>query len=767
MKRLLFVVPVLAVLAVDAKTVAYWPMSKVTVDGVDKVRCAVSPQNDLLVNEPAVVFSDNDIGWNLPPNPDTTGAAALAGGFLVDQKMTVANPSRVGVLASDCASLASSLSAGRDFTVEGWAKFTALPGSGSEKVIVYNTLAEPGGWMWSLNRKEDSDTLRIYVELHDDYDYRHLYLAEDLTDAEIKDAWHHYALAYQQATGVWSFYLDGVLRDSGRAPKEKFDTVPTSFHNPKICFFGAGSSVAKSLIGDATCWRVSDRKLDASGLLYGSGTGSVVPYPAATKTLAYWKLDNTDEGFADSVGNLDLTGCAGVIKDVDAAVVRNPDSTVTFRGDSGENNGSVITGTAYNQDNRYLYVTGSSIVKPCFRGAEGWTFECYVKRTGDHGDQYGTLLNICFSENCADPLFQLRVFGADDASVKYGIWDNKAFAKNTFENNNFCTGEGLLPEDAWTHVALTVSYEMVENVQQVVYRLYENGVLKGSQMAERKLSSLANISSVSFGGIAAGHPWDARAIAGALDSIRLSKGALNPSEFLCAAGEPISVSNLAYWPLDDRNGLAEGGVSVGFPGYSFDQIKGTVVGDSERARTKVSTEGLPRANAGSVVVSADGSFGVSHLGSDLNFGATWSVEGYRKIVGSAVTDVCGTYDAVLGKGWKLVCDLSGSVPVFRIFAAAGDEPFVDAAFEGVGNFNADGWNHLLLTHDRSGTWVLTVNGGVAGTITSSPRCSVVTSGVTGFHVAGGQYDLWRATTGILPFADSLYSEKAGLVILLK
>ena len=66
-----------ATMSASANTVAYWPMN---VSGpVDSKIVADSSGNGYNLNcrAPAAgtpAFSDNDIGWTLPPNPDAVGA---------------------------------------------------------------------------------------------------------------------------------------------------------------------------------------------------------------------------------------------------------------------------------------------------------------------------------------------------------------------------------------------------------------------------------------------------------------------------------------------------------------------------------------------------------------------------------------------------------------------------------------------------------------------------------------------------------------------
>lgn len=759
--------------AAEAKTIAYWPMTKTTVDEVDKVRCAVSSQNDLYVNADSVTFENNDLGWNLPPNPDMTATAASLGGHLVNQMMVSEEVLKVGVLTNGSASLSSALSLGQDFTVEGWCKFKTLPARSGTKntnqMFLYMTLAEVGGWAWNLWRPMNSDTFQMNVRLTLDNGRggtyaSNLYLADGLTEGDLKDVWHHYALSYRRATATWSFYLDGELKDTAVATDAEFEDVPVQFCDPKVHFFGCQSGTSQSVRGDFACWRVSDKALTASELLYGTGTGTVVP-EATSKTLAYWKLDRNSDGSVDgkdSVGVYDLTSHAKAAQETGVALL-NPDGSVGFKGDSAQNVGSVQIADAQTDTDKCLFTADEDLLD-AFKSDEGWTLEGYVKRTALHAN-FGTLFGLCNAVACGNNsiVFSLRAVGNADNKVGYTLYDKSTFGNVTTENK-ILTGLGYLPSDEWTHVAIEVSYPTVTNVVQVQYDLFVNGNKEATLQVVRKATT-----GTIKGFVIGGDTGSQRTFAGWVDSFRLSKGALDPSEFLCAtpSATPTPVSNLSYWPLDNADGAARGDVSVGYQGYAFIKTTGVVYGSDARARGKVAEKsGLPAKNVGSVAVLSDGSFAASNLGSDLNLGASWSVEGYQKLdAGTAV--LCGTYDAVPGRGWKLILDRSGASPAFKLYAAAGSDPFVDAAFASAGNFLENDWNHILLTHDANGTWTLSVNGVIAGTLTSAPRTVAATSGVTDFYIGGGSFDLWRATMGILPLADSLYALRNGLLLIFR
>ena len=58
----------------QARTVALWPLDYDTYGSFDG-RCAVDPRFDLAAVSTNVTNLQNDVQWNLPPNPDGTRTA--------------------------------------------------------------------------------------------------------------------------------------------------------------------------------------------------------------------------------------------------------------------------------------------------------------------------------------------------------------------------------------------------------------------------------------------------------------------------------------------------------------------------------------------------------------------------------------------------------------------------------------------------------------------------------------------------------------------
>lgn len=786
MKQIILMLGACMIGVVQAKTVAYWPMTKSDDGSKGVMRCIESSGNDLYVGRSAnVTFDANDLGWNLPPNPypHVSDAAAAAGGFLVTDMLTSAARSSV-VLTNANANLAKELAPDHDFTIEGWARLTDLPAIGSSCVMLdasfYNSIEsatfQAGGWRLLLSHPDDQTiTMKADVVAANNTSRTQVSLANELTPASLTNGWHHYAVVFKenaaQSKGVWKFYLDGEVQDEGETSGSWYYSPNTiSYEAPKFGLVG-GFRQNWSPIGDFACWRVSDEALEPEQFLCYGGAGTTVP---TGKTLNYWKLSGTAGGVdgRDFVGTANLSEASNSAEAVtdDNPTVANPDATIGFTGDSGENSGSFQSGTSYQTNNKFLYLTDQTYLEDVLRSKDGWTMEGYFKINGNFGRQYGGIFSLCSNSSSIEGNgvnFALRCYGNSDSELRCGLVDAAVFStpQISVTDESF---SGYLTKGEWTHFALSLSYGMLTNVEQVIYKFYINGDMKSSLTNVYVQTYNKDTKCITFGGTYGAAESNARSFAGQLSSFRLSKGALEPSEFLCATSPTQSPSDLAYWPLDNASGTADGAVAKGYEGYAMDKASGTVDGSSERVRSRIPAEkGVPEGNVGSVAIGTGGSFTAAHLGGDLNFGASWSVEGYLKFNADTTVDVCGTYDAVSGKGWKLVLDRSGETPAFRLYAAAGGAPFIDAAFAGTGALGENGWNHLLLTHDKNGTWNLKVNRVDAGTLSSTPHGTGATAGVTDFYIGSGVYDIWRATTGILPLADSLYFPPNGFSIIVR
>ncbi|MGN0846855.1 MAG: LamG-like jellyroll fold domain-containing protein [Kiritimatiellia bacterium] len=286
-------------------TVAYWPMNLVMAGGSRLVPSATSEDTDLVVRNAATggfSFEANDIGWTTPPNlgdetNDFTGVWASA------SRLVSASGSRLGstyqpLLSNKNAALVSTLTPTNDFCVEGWYRATTLPADSTKNyVFAYNTLAEKGGWLWSLLGPNANGMCSIQVGVNTGNARETLTLTNKLDPAELLDRWNHYALVYDTAQNMWKFYLNGVNR--GQAGKTRVTGVAFAPDGMIVGLSGISSGMnPQSLVGDLSTWRVSRAALRSGQFLCDDPASSPVNQLVwtgaesavwSTETILNWK----------------------------------------------------------------------------------------------------------------------------------------------------------------------------------------------------------------------------------------------------------------------------------------------------------------------------------------------------------------------------------------------------------------------------------------------------------------------------------------------
>ena len=298
-------------------TVAYWPMNVYTNASERIVPDVVDERNTLLVRDPTkggVSWTDNDISWTTPPNPDAELAAA---GIACPSRMMVRSGNNTTKIDGQCRPVFSTAADApvleatkltKGFTIEGFLKFTTLPANGKNQMLVYNTYAEKGGWVWNHYGPDADGNLSMKVTYQSVQGSRQtLTLCDQIRPEDLLNVWNHYALTFTPDNGnaqtEWRFYLNGRLLG-------KDTTMPAyvdyEFNDPKFYMSGAPtSSSGQSLLGDMTCWRVSNKALRPSAFLCG-GAFPVIPADALV-----WKGTPTSgEWSTGIVTNWDANGAA-------------------------------------------------------------------------------------------------------------------------------------------------------------------------------------------------------------------------------------------------------------------------------------------------------------------------------------------------------------------------------------------------------------------------------------------------------------------------
>jgi len=331
-----------------ATTVAYWPMNVFGAFYNNAARMivpdAADERNTLMLRDTAyggVSYPANNIGWTTPPNPD---ADLTAAGVSCPSRQMVRSGNNTTMISGQYYPVFSTVTNApvieattlcTNFTIEGFAKFTALPADSSKnQIFVSNTLAEKGGWCWNLYGADANGNLAMKVSYnHDGTIYRkELTLCGSLRAEELLNVWNHYALSFTPGNGngktEWRFYLNGRLLGVS-SMDDVFGNY--GFSAPSFCMSGAPSgSNPQALTADMTCWRVSNRVLARREFLCGVET------PAIPAGAFVWK------GAADSA---EWSTGSVLNWTADGAPVAWTDAKDAYFDDTCDTNRVEITGT--------------------------------------------------------------------------------------------------------------------------------------------------------------------------------------------------------------------------------------------------------------------------------------------------------------------------------------------------------------------------------------------------------------------------------------
>lgn len=532
-------------------------------------RCAINTNNDLTPRDSGVIAGTQDLGWNLPPNPDT--ARHLFEPF--NESFIGTRTTTTPLLQSESEHLANLCRPLHDFTVEGWLRLTAVPASGAWFILCGSAGVNytKGGWLLSV-RNNMSGRSGVYFNLythdcgydqlfHDAQGDEWMYTAADFKTTFL-DSWHHVAIVFTYDGGTagkskWEFFLDGISK--GTVLSTKCDSLtPTDNHT---IFAGKLSGGSRESTVDLDYWRVSDEALAPSAFLNaGDGGTSVVKAP--TSTVAYWKLGLDGNGALDTrdyVGNAHLhlgtelinTLCFGAIPDaVDVPFAGAPPNTTA---PTADNSGSAFFNTPGAGLTRAAM--GSLLQPNGSFTVEGWYKPDDPPNSVAETDETFARL---FSVAVPDESWSLRilkdgamrrfgVYAADDATASGGT----ALAEGTFSGGEFGPDEAHV----WQHVALVYD----ASAGNGTWTLYRDGVSCGTVQNVRtpSLASPRTLTATNFcmGGTGVVGLGTGDTAYGHLDCVRLCAAALVPKQFLCESGDPQAATGvLAFWTIDTKAG---------------------------------------------------------------------------------------------------------------------------------------------------------------------------------------------------------------------
>lgn len=769
-------------------TVAYWPLDVTPNGGVDG-RDAVgeSPLTGGIgflgmssfracragASE-ACAFAGN------PPNPTVTLPDGNAGSL--QGAATSANIQIDGAM----------LNLGGDFTVEGWfaPRTSDRPKKGgSEQSVCYLFGTRPDyGKGWNLEYRacgEKNVSFVIYCK-----DQTDVALVDNATVsgsydmANWYDRWHHVALTYDadggaQGFGRWELFIDGTRTggyDTTRAAEPVTDARP-------FCPGGRGNVAGRSFQGKMDCLRVCTAVLAPEQFMCTvNGTG-------ATSVYGLWPLNvanGVDLDLRDVSGNgrhfanFDSQRARQQITPVpgEAPVITNPDSTPGFRGDRTKLHGSAgFRKLSGSNQHRSCLVTGSSLVLDALKGRENYTLECYYKR-----DAAATQWQECLFVVCNNANARVRIFRKADGLY---VWENFGASPDLKDTQIPGTADSDLVAGVWYHIALVHTMETVDGVEKTMWRVYVDGVLKGTASQTAKVWV-----DTDFNALAVGGRWfsDNNSVNGNLSSVRLSRVALAPEDFLCAAPKlpAAPTGTAAYWPLD-ASGAGLGNLAE--PGLPLD-VEGTAAPQDEKAvpsipRTSALADlvtGAARRNGGSYALGSAGALRAETVGNALSLRTPFTVEGWLKWTpgaGTADEDlvVAGDPD---GHGVRIFIDKSGATPRLKVKARGlwPCTPWIDTAFDADLSPFANTWTHVAVVYDSSdytGSWTLYADGKPLGakiynfyhpSYTDAFAVTHLRLGSTSAPLSG-VVDMWRVTMSALTPAEFLWDTPKGATIFIR
>lgn len=454
-----------------------------------------------------------------------------------------------------------------------------------------------------------------------------------------------------------------------------------------------------------------------------------------------------------------------------APVIGHPDTTASFRGDPSTVNGAVrFRDDAQAGDvagkNAFLGCNHADVCEVC-RRFEPYTVECWIRRnettSTDWELVYAFAWNLTPSGLSAwQGLAHSKSKGFYMADSIMGAGGDSVFPTNTI---------GIVPVGEWSHLAVTRQFASVGTTTNVVYELFVNGHSKGNVTRPVTMHN-PGVSSFVLGG----RGFSANSFQGEISSVRISRTALPPEEFLCAEGMVRPHETLAYWPLDFSDGIPDLASRVN-PWFSFVATDG-LAGSSDRARGSVphpdetmDFEGDHRRNVGSVALTA-GKVSTLSLGAWTPPTQSCTIEGWFKWNG-ADGCVVGTEDVkLLQHGWHLSFE-SGRLRIFGQTNAA-TTPFVNGTLLSDTTELEGKWVHLALVYSNAsacGCWSLYIDGVLRGTcgntwLPSADFYAVPVRFCLGNSMTGG-YDMWRVTAGVLKPEEFLWTTPQGLTILFR
>ncbi|HOF62282.1 MAG TPA: hypothetical protein PK251_14905 [Candidatus Latescibacteria bacterium] len=640
----------LACACARAETVALWPLDYDALSPANGGRCAVSAANDLscIANNGGGKATDAyGIGWNLPPNPDTTEGlrfdpvncsyARAKGGV----RYIWTNPT-AGLLVAPQ----------RDFTVEFFFRLDSLPSYFYALFSVFWNLSGNDNDRWMLMLKSGPETggysFQCYCGNPDIRTNSADYVFYEVPPAEAATFlvdWHHVAITHKidtaAGTTTWKFYLNGALKNT-----RTIAALPTarsaSAVDNALAIGGRNVADGYQVNGSVEYCRISDEALEPEDFLNYGGDGTVQTV-ANDSTVAYWPHGISASGGFNSriaAGYAILDGGfldqrfdeylprRGITVSEDRAFEGYPPNTATSLKPADENNGSIYLPaqtSACSMASSYLVINdlAKEITITNDFTVEGW-FKPEIIREGSMN-----VWTVVFGSRTSIG-WQLQYYASSNADTApyYCVHVEDADGRGIAAIDATAWGAPRFGE--WEHLALV--YDADGGSGHGEWKLYRNGTLANAIANARAINKATVFPSSFFLYAGAANTWQGSC--GKWDNVRVCKAALAPDQLLCATtGARDATDVIAYWPMNNQKGLYIDGTDL-TGNYTFHGKRG------DTDLLAVSDDTPPQADlpagSGSVCFNCEGAGSKAYLYSgsqnlyDLLRSDAWTYEFWMK-----------------------------------------------------------------------------------------------------------------------------------------
>lgn len=584
-----------------------------------------------------------------------------------------------------------------DFSVTGYLKPLRRHASPPEDEYVFGTFDGSKGW--ALRFVKNGDAWRFVLNAADSGG---TVVDDAVLGGDLSDwcDWKKVALSYVVATGEWKLSLGDETWGTAANARKSAASGATDFYfggyTHGANFRGAYDAFTVSAAGAG----VAQWPLDIAGGVNFDGTDTLGAYTYTTVREAAFQAIATDRN----------------------AAIAFPDPSAGYRGDASVNSGAAVLRDQDAYRKRTMLMTSDREVLAVLREDEGFTVECYLYRTHTNGGSDWEILMGAsgnFSSSGYPTFWQLSYATAANPNPGFRLYDDNGYGvkKNDMQfpsGNTEC-----LTLNKWQHLALTAHVDKTDGLAR--YELFLDGVSLGVVTASGKRGSNATAPVMFFLG---GRPSDGRVFRGYVDGVRISRGVLDPSKFLCATVPAQEKEEVSPWTVAEWNPPPVSVASVG-------------------TRTDL----------------------------DVPFTIEGDINGAAAAAG-ADTFAAGNYSQSLSCGWKLSLDRTGTVPRLKLVAhGAALSPIIATDF----GFNASASLTeslpVVLQYDPfkgNGSWYLTVSGKLVGTEENLYPPGGVCIGCHVLRFADAcATGRWRLSCGMLPAEEFLYQIPKGTVITIR